>query len=356
MKKALLFMVFCACTTFNFAQVTIDGTNIGIIDYKITEVKDTSPSIAITAPGANQTWNYTNISNHETSVGVFQYVNWTPHASKFPTANLAMMRDNGAEYWYYNKASNSFKINGAVGDIFDFGVPVDFVLNPGQTIANFPLNYQDAFSDSSTSIILGDTSLTNLLPLGGIFDSVRVTINIKTNVNVDGWGSLTTPLGTFDALRVKTVSHVESKFAGGTVLPFVGTTWVNLFTENDTTNQYSWWSDSVGYSLMSVDADQNDVVEEVTYLSAIPGPSSIQELVKSNISIYPNPSNGMFQLRNLTGSEDIFIYDASGRLAYQKQFSGDGYLDLRNLNNGIYKIQIIDEGQMIFSKSLIIEE
>ena len=61
-----------------------------------------------------------------------------------------------------------------------------------EIIFNFPIDYNDVDSCSS------DGSLA--IPSLGYFGLVRSRVN-----TVDGWGSITTPFGTFNALRVRSV-------------------------------------------------------------------------------------------------------------------------------------------------------
>jgi hypothetical protein len=63
---------------------------------------------------------------------------------------------------------------------------------------------------------------------------------------------------------------------------------------------------------------------------------------QSTISLYPNPSNGKFQLNVLSGNNVFMtVFDNMGRLVCSKNnITSDTIIDLTNQSSGIYLIQI----------------
>lgn len=82
----------------------------------------------------------------------------------------------------------------------------------------------------------------------------------------------------------------------------------------------------------------------------------------NSVSIYPNPSDGIFNLelnKNLGESIDVSIFNLSGQLVYTKQFSLDeedqiNTIDLKELEKGVYTVQVISEKGNI-NRKLVIE-
>jgi hypothetical protein len=80
------------------------------------------------------------------------------------------------------------------------------------------------------------------------------------------------------------------------------------------------------------------------------------------IKIYPNPSNGYFNVEySISGSKNndlnLEIYDATGRRQYSKLLllpSGIESIDVSQLSNGTYSLSIISEGKLISSKKFTI--
>jgi hypothetical protein len=74
----------------------------------------------------------------------------------------------------------------------------------------------------------------------------------------------------------------------------------------------------------------------------------------NNISVYPNPNNGLFYIRNNSTEKRIStkIYDALGKLVYDDQIAkGINRIDLINEPNGMYYLLIQDEKGILMKKS-----
>ena len=83
-----------------------------------------------------------------------------------------------------------------------------------------------------------------------------------------------------------------------------------------------------------------------------------EELDVQKLQVYPNPSNGLF---NIVAGSNISslkakVYDISGKLIYQKDFSGSKIsLDLTNYPKGIYILNLIDNKEQQQSIKLMIK-
>lgn len=101
--------------------------------------------------------------------------------------------------------------------------------------------------------------------------------------------------------------------------------WVNIFTSLGSTPDSRLNNTSVA----SIGADFTDLGSATSTIS----------IEEKNISIYPNPSNGIF---NITGYDEmlIVITDLTGRTLLTKQINKNNQIDLSNLSSGIYFITI----------------
>lgn len=59
-----------------------------------------------------------------------------------------------------------------------------------------------------------------------------------------------------------------------------------------------------------------------------------------NLVVFPNPSSGLFQLRNLTSAPTWQVYDLAGRLITQSDISLRNEIDLRHLSSGVYVLNL----------------
>ncbi len=131
---------------------------------------------------------------------------------------------------------------------------------------------------------------------------------------VDGWGTLATPFGTFDVLRLKSevnetdTVYIDSLNAGYRI------------PRNYV--QYKWIGNDFGVPLLQVDEEGSLLT--VTYIdfpriiTSVPGPPVIPEQVR----IYPNPAGKVVTLEweNITpGQALIRICDSRGREVYLKE-------------------------------------
>jgi N-acetylneuraminic acid mutarotase len=74
------------------------------------------------------------------------------------------------------------------------------------------------------------------------------------------------------------------------------------------------------------------------------------------ISIYPNPSNGIFNLQNPELIKSIAVYNAAGEKIIQSgNINANRLIDLSNQPAGIYVLQAITKQERIFCKKIIKE-
>ncbi|MDP2722146.1 MAG: T9SS type A sorting domain-containing protein [Bacteroidales bacterium] len=80
---------------------------------------------------------------------------------------------------------------------------------------------------------------------------------------------------------------------------------------------------------------------------------------QSVVSVYPNPSSGIFQFE-LSGiqfdrSNNLYIYNLQGAKIYEAAVSNEKFnVDLSNLSGGIYFVKIFD-GEAILTKKIMIQ-
>ncbi len=82
----------------------------------------------------------------------------------------------------------------------------------------------------------------------------------------------------------------------------------------------------------------------------------ISTINKSNINVYPNPSNGEVMLENNEGKNlSIKVFDLYGRLVTSVSVPAHTKENLLITNSGIYFLQYIDEKNILHSEKLIIK-
>jgi hypothetical protein len=86
-------------------------------------------------------------------------------------------------------------------------------------------------------------------------------------------------------------------------------------------------------------------------------PIGIKELngTENNLSIYPNPNNGLFFINGINANHkfSIELIDVTGTLLFQKNIETNNQLiDLGNYNKGLYLLKIYRGGDLIATKKL----
>jgi hypothetical protein len=71
----------------------------------------------------------------------------------------------------------------------------------------------------------------------------------------------------------------------------------------------------------------------------------VEEMLVSNVKIYPNPASDKLYIATETEVEEVVVYDIFGRHQVTKSPShqGDLVVDLTNLNSGIYFVKVVTE-------------
>ena len=213
-------------------QITINSAHMpgsgDTLRYSLAEAASVNTT-ALNSSGANQTWDFSQLIPQSQGLNEYKlalqinpayslFFGLTAYGLKtFDTLNLGTIQlTNG--YDFLTKNSSVYK---AVGRGLTFqNLPVPSFYSDDDEIYQFPLQYGD--NDSSTFRVAFD--------LGGTIGLVQK--GSRRN-KVTGWGSITTPFGTFNALKVETtVWQTDSISLNGFGLPPIPSTRV----------WYSWWS------------------------------------------------------------------------------------------------------------------
>ena len=84
-------------------------------------------------------------------------------------------------------------------------------------------------------------------------------------------------------------------------------------------------------------------------------PSTVLEAPAiDEVLLYPNPSQGLIQIKGLKENQLIRVYDQSGKEVIKKYADVSGELDCSNLPNGLYLLRV--DGQQVMTKKLIINK
>ena len=106
---------------------------------------------------------------------------------------------------------------------------------------------------------------------------------------------------------------------------------------------------SAEYFIMAVYSDGCEAPSqtEIGY-----GVDAVEESV-SNIFVYPNPSNGTFNLNLGEGQWNVEVYDITGRKVYENCMEGRSVLDLGQCQKGVYFLKATSERRGVTTKIMV---
>ncbi len=246
-------------------------------------------------PGANRTWNFANpVYNGPASESV-RYVaaSGTPNFAKFPTATLAgvVADDDGAVYNYYQATPTQFSVLGSVA-----GSEVT-TFSPALAAIQFPTNYQSNYNASANVSITGG----DLAGAGTVTDSVTA----------DAWGSITTPLGTFQCLRVIDRQTIRINL-GGIVPAVIRNVTTNWFTTQYRFPVFSYTLGTTSIQALGLNFRTLDGEMLVSATTGVNDPG-----LAASIQISPNPASDRALLAIQSEQQlrvDVQVYSQTGQL------------------------------------------
>jgi len=242
-------------------------------------------------------------------------------------------------YEYYKTSSSEFKLVGNAATLN--GIPFPNKFDSPDVIFKLPLNPGSV--DSSYSSY--DIALTGIGYAGGW----------KKRVNfVDGWGTLITPYGSFQTIRLK--SEVEQYDSIYIDTLGYGIPYLQYFTE------YKWLGDGFGEPLCTF--TENGPITTIDYIDSVRNLiiGIPEEQANNNMfRIYPNPVGNEMNIQFTTpvNSEmKIVVFDLQGKkileIFQDKNIEEPCTLALDisalNLETGIYFLAIKLQDQTCFQK------
>ena len=367
---ALAFLLFLG-VELNAQQEISNLTLPEVGDTLRTAFDAVPPSLDLGSTGGDKTWDFSGLQGLSMETIILDASTGVNFGS-FPTANQRV-EVTATQEVYYNKQENLVELIGFAGDDpFGFGLQSVLTYEPARVERSLPLNFEDENSSSSRLQITIPASalpqeVLDQLPTTAI-DSVKLTVDIDREDNVDAWGDLTLPAKTFGALRERryeiTNSSLEVKLGN---LPWSDVTdlVINSYPElaPDTSLNYYFWGD-VKEPLAIVDVnplDETDVIS-VTYKTDMTT-VDIPYIKRNKVDLiaYPNPAieEVRFDFRNLNnGNYKLKIFNILGQEVWSNGYRISGnqtiIVDLEDLRKGTYLYSLVDQYEKVLTTKRLI--
>nr|MBA3986861.1 fibronectin type III domain-containing protein [Flavobacteriales bacterium] len=233
--------VFALFSSSLKAQITIDSTHLAQIGVSYYEVTDNNTVYLPGPSGTNQTWNFTNLNAHSFTWSNLVNPATTPGGASFPTSNVAI-EDGGGSYVYARHTQSDFRLVG----VSIFGYDINVI--PNEKVLVFPATYNTSFTDTMS----GSLTIAGAV-IGAPFDSVRFKNTKHKHVLADAWGSISTPVDTYAAVRFYERALVRDS-TWGKLFGF----WTLIDNTSDSSHTYTWYTNdaTIGVPLITLEYDK----------------------------------------------------------------------------------------------------
>lgn len=381
MKTKLLPILFILCAIAGHAQIQITRQDFPMVGdtfrFQTTEL-NALPNYQ--TKGANQTWDFSTITGGENlTIRYIARSAWTG-VDSFPTSTLVEQSNHGTRF--YSEDNNTIRLVGKIDSlVLGFQPPI--------VIARFPIAFNSTSTSSGTTITSGlyDTDLndgnddTNENPDNGDgngdgnentnFDSVRTNTLVVHTDTADAWGTIKTPAGQYQVLRIKSHHHHSVIYQRRSEQ----TGWTNYQPAGvpgiPDTVEYKWWAKGIRKEVFKVKISINSSsntsespsvtnnIEEVAWYTGTGAVTAAKnKLQETAIQCAPNPSNGMFVVSAAQESPEgyaLALFDPTGRQLYADRMLGiNKSINWSFLPDGLYNLRITDhEGNFLVKRIMI---
>ncbi len=334
---------------FLWASVPVVNSQITVSRDDMPDVGDTirlsstisTGTIDYSLTGENYDWDFTSLVPVTQQIDTFVSVSSTPFLYRlvFTSAVASIARpepdvDFVPEYsvtdvfTYFKESDEQFHEAGVAFTLSGLPLPVKY--DEPDVLYTFPMNFGG--TDSCHASV--ELEFPDLF----YFSMDRTRRN-----TVDGWGTLSTPFGMFDVLRLKSeVVERDSLYVDS----------LNMgYTIPRKYVQYKWIGNDFGLPLLQV--DEEGLVLTVTYIDSLRLITSLPDVhvPAVQIRIYPNPARETITLEwenEKTGKAIIKIMDATGQDVFhcEMHLAQPGLvrhaisLEGLNMKNGLYFISL----------------
>jgi hypothetical protein len=339
-------MTILICTN-SHAQTTINASDFPGKGDTVRYSNSNQFNLDYLTTGANVYWNFADLTaNSQTLVKHFDvdeadfftqslfgsFVTPTYRASYYlPARELPLATLSGflnlpidEIYRFYRKTENQVTAIGLSISTGEFAVAkrADTI----EVAYQFPMVYEQSYNSSGYV----DLDLSAFAPFALRQYRTRQS-------EVDGWGTLITPYGSFDCLRIHhIINERDSIYIDLGFGPF----WIPIPVP--TIHEYEWLTKQQKGPVLKVKANEvlgNQLVNEVMYRDnfRLDLNVSIDEQAISNVKIYPNPVQDVLKIFGVKENSAIKIFNMLGKIIIDEMYID--FMNIKDLESGTYLIQ-----------------
>ena len=322
------------------SQITITQNDLPSVGQSKLINSAMDLEIDFTTTGANKTWNFASISplsqaqrSYESplSGGLLVTFTFGPTAGNYaatysaPAVDLDLSQVSGLlpitvenVKQFYKKSATALNTVGYSAEISGQGVPVKS--DTIETKYVLPLTFGASYSSRGYTYL-------NTSPLY----TAEVKQFRQRSSEVDGWGTVVTPLGSFPALRVKhRITEQDSLNLTGN--------WLGL--NQPVKFEYEWLAAGKSEPVFKITTrmvNNSEIVSGIEYLTDVV--LDANTLGSIELNMYPNPVKDQLTIQSDEMLDVLQIIDLNGKvvLTQENVMSGTSF-NIGELTSGIYQI------------------
>ncbi len=329
------------------AQIQITSADMPVIGDELLRSIDTVPGFGPGGGGPDQVWDFSSaLEDQSVTTSVVDPAS-TPSADQFGSSNLAITTD-GLNYSYLTNSSPEMTVDGFAGDpLGDGTLMIDAPFAPALTLHQFPRQYTTAFTDDFGFDVTADGSGF------GVYQARIREVGVVQD-NTDAYGTITTPVGTYDCLRSRTLTiRTDSIFAQ--LIEILPMTF--LFATVDTTVTYSWHAVETKLPVAEMTVDSVGNAVDFTWSAIEPNSTAVANASPTNnaLTLFPQPAMDRVRI-GAEGSAftSVTVCDLNGRTVLRNtRVMANDWLDLSTLPSGVYVVNAYDVNGRQFSQRLV---
>ena len=328
------------------AQISLTSSDFADGGDTVRMSQTNDPSIDYFTTGPNQTWDFSSLVASSqvlkdftpmTGAGTFALLLFGPFASPSYQASYFINSSSLPLDQIAQLAGLPIEAFDQVSKVSSTGVTsIGNILTTGGT--NFPVKsdtievrYQLPLTYNQNYFSRGYTNL-DLNPI----QNAQWIQHRSRSVEADGYGIISTPLGTFNALRIHhLILETDSLY-----IDFNGFgTWIPIPVP--AVHEYEWWTNGQKEPLLRISTSEfggNQTVTAIEYRDIYRGMDA--GILENDLKmvVYPNPTSDMLLILADGIWDKYVITDASGKLISMGQYSQ--WIDVIDLSQGSYFITL----------------
>lgn len=284
--------------------------------------------------GASQNWNFSSVTPTAITSTSFVLPSSIPGSSIFSGATHASTDGNSIGFYAVN--TNTLQMVGTRPS-----PTVNMVYSNREDLMRFPFTMGNSYADNFAATF----TTTNAFYRYG-----------TSTLTADGYGTLTTPAGTFNnVLRI----HLQQVYKDSA--------WFGMpFIINYNNDQYMWFTPGIHYALLTISTLTNSIAPTSQFLMYLQNYSADVTEMKNttnDLSLFPNPASSELnlQIKPLAGTNtEVIIFNSSGqelkRVLFASKEGNNFSLNISDLPDGIYLAFVKQNGVLSRSVRFVINK